>query len=365
MKNFLNRSRPKPEWREKNWTSNVFRILELMFGKKTDLVIKNGKEVWVERIKLESAGYGWVDKYGNRGEHYVAYSTEAKIAFVEQIARKYISAYLRKLKRFRIPEITFFDSFMPEFALAGISYIPKTDKRPAGIMFAIALDTSSVGNSSASSQVNIGSYTVTGSNVVMLASVTDQANSGASYATNVTSVTCNATAQNLTKVSVARGDPSYGTACAIWAKLGASSGAIRGNRTSTGDGFQIGVETLSGVDQGTAEASIANNSTGTSGGNISNPQASPSVTSPTNGWVAMSVYISTGAPAATAGSGTTLRQSASGAEYGYLFDSNGLVSGSQTLNIAGKSGISHGIVIVAVGPAGASSPYIPKILGGA
>jgi len=352
------RSRPKPLWRKNNWTSNVFRVLELVFGKPTDLIVKEGKKVWVERIKIESAANAWVDKDGNRGENFIAYSLEAKIAFFEQYIRTYITSAIKKLKRFRLPDFNFFDSFKPEYALIGISYIPKTKTRPSGYLFSIALDTSANGRTSAGT-VAIAVYTVTGSNIIMLAAVGDQANTGGGYATNVTSVTCNATLQSLTKRQVAKGDPSYGTCVAIWSKLGAASGSILATRTTNADGFQIGVETLSGVDQTVNESSIAMNFI--DAGTTSSSTNSPSVTSPTNGWVAMAVYTSTGT-ASTAGTGTTLRQTSTGGEYSYLFDSNGLVSGSQTLQFTGPSGVNYGVVIVAVGPSGAAATYVPKIL---
>lgn len=342
------RSRPKPEWREKNWTSNVFRVLELIFGKKTDLIIDEKEKRYVERIKIESAGFACVDKYGHRTEYVIAYSLEAKIAFFEQYIRKYISSTLRKLKQFRLPEFKIFDSFIPEYALAGISYIPKTENRPSGYMFAIALDTSASGVASATT-VTLTSYTVTGSNTIMLASAPNQSNAGSTnWATDVSGITCNAGAQALSKINVANGDatsPGYGQNVSLWSRVAPSSGAIQATRSTNTDGFMVCVETLSGVDQTLTGSSIANSvkSNGaTSGTNTSN-----SVTCPTNGWTAMGVYIATGS-SATATGGSTLRQSASA--FGYLFDSTSTVSGSQTLSFSHNTGQSYGLVICAVGP---------------
>lgn len=345
----MHRSRPKPEWRQNNWTSNVFRVLEFVFGKPTDLV--DGK--YVERIKLESAGYSAIDKYGNKTEYVIAYSFEAKIAFFEQYVRQYVSSVVRKIKRIRLPDFNFFDVFTPEYALAGISYIPKTATRPSGYMFAIALDTSASGSvGGGTSTVTLTSYTVTGSNTIMFVAANDQANSGAGWSTNVTGVTANSAA--LTKIGVNWVDTGpYGNNTSIWGKLSPASGNVVGTRSNSADGFMIGAETLSGASQGTAIGSLATN--GINNGTFSTPQASPAVTSPSNGWVAMACYISIGAPAATAGTGTTLRQTVSGAEYGYLFDSGSTVSGSTTLNVARTTTAKYAMTLAAVGPAGAAT----------
>lgn len=328
------RYRPEPEWREKNWTSNVFRVWEAIFGREN-------------KVKIESAANSWIDKDGNRGETFIAYSLEAKIAFFEQFIRRYVSSVINKLKRIRLPDFDIFDVLTPQYALVGFQVIPKTGKYPTGYLFAIALDTSGSAVTSVTSTVTVTSYTVTGSNVMMLVAATDQANCTTNWATNVTGITANAAA--LSKITIANGDVTlgvYGQNAGIWSKAAPASGNVVGTRTATTDGFQIGVETLSGVDQSLTGSSIANNLQN-NGTTIVGDTTSPAVTAPTNGWVAMSVYIATGTPA-TASTGTILRQSASA--FGYLFDSNGLVSGSQSLVFHETVTVSFGIAICAVGP---------------
>lgn len=334
----FNRYRPKFEYRENNWTSNVFRVLELIFGRRFG-------------IRLESSGHTSVDKCGHRTEYVIAYSTEAKIAFFEQYIRRYLSSLVKKIKQTRIPDLNIFDVFTPGYALAGISYIPKTATRPSGYMFAIALDTSASGSVGAgTTTVTLTSYTVTGSNTIMFGAANDQANSGAGWATNVTGVTANAV--SMTKIGVNFVDAGpYGNNSSLWGQLSPASGNVVATRSNAGDGFMLGVETLSGASQSTAISSLPTN--GISNGTFSTPQASPAVTAPSNGWVAMSTYISIGAPAATAGSGTTLRQTVAGAEYGYLFDSGSTVSGSTTLNVARTTTAKYAMVLAAVGPFGA------------
>lgn len=334
------RYRPKFEYRENNWTSNVFRVFETIFGRRFG-------------IRLESAGYASVDKYGQRTEYVVAYSTEAKIAFFEQYIRQYLSSLVSKIKQTRLPDLNIFDVFTPDYALAGVSYIPKTETRPSGYMFAIALDTSASGSVGAgTTTVTLTSYTVTGSNTVMFVGANDQANSGAGWATNVTGITANASA--LTRISGNFVDSGpYGNNTSLWGKLSPASGNVVATRSNAADGFMVGAETLSGVDQGTAIGSLA--TSGISNGTFATPQASPAVTSPSNGWVVMACYISIGSPAATAGSGTTLRQTVAGAEYGYLFDSGSTVSGSTTLNVVRTTTAKYAMTLAAIGPFGAAT----------
>jgi len=339
----MQRYRPKFIYREKNWTSNLFRVYEQIFGRRFG-------------IRLESSAYASIDNYGNKTQYVIAYSTEAKIAFLEQYFRQYISFIARKFKQYRLPEFNLFDTFRLDYALAGISYIPKTDTKPSGYMFAIALDTSASAVSSTVSTVSTASYTVTGSDVMMLAGVPNQSNAGSTnWATNTSGVTCNGGGQSLSKIAVANGDatsPGYGQNVSMWSREAPSSGVVTATRnTPYSDGFMICVETLSGVDQTITGSSIAN-TVQSNGSTAAGTITSSTVTCPTNGWVAMSTYIATGTTA-TAGTGTTRRQTASA--FGYLWDSNGTVSGSQSLQwTTSDTNDSFGQVIVAVGPAGAA-----------
>lgn len=324
------------EFRPNQWMSNLFRVWEYVFWRR-------------QGIRIESSAYT-----DGRNTYYQCHTWEATFSYIEQKIRESLSVKLVKTRRGY--KIKFFNDFSFELiklpTLVASNGMP-INTLPFGYVFAIALDTSgsnAVGGGNSS--VTISSYTVTGSNTIMFVAANDQANSGGSWATNVTGITANGSAT--TKIGVNYVDTGpYGNNSSLWGKLAPSSGNVVASRTNTGDGFMIGAETLSGVDQGTAVGSLPTN--GISNGTFSTPQASPAVTSPSNGWVAMSCYISIGAPAATAGTGTTLRQTVSGAEYGYLFDSGSTVSGSTTLQVSRTTTAKYAMTLAAVGPAGAAT----------
>lgn len=237
------------------------------------------------------------------------------------------------------------------FGASAMTYSPPSGYT-AGLYGISLVNTASASVGGGTSTVTLSSFTVSSTNNLLLVAVNDQANSGGSWATNVTGVTCNGVA--MTKIGVQYVDTGpYGNNTSLWGLLGPTTGNIVATRTNTGDGMMIGAELLAGVDQSVAVSSIVTNSI--ANGTFSTPQASPSVTSPTNGWVAMSTYISIGPPAATAGTGTKLRQTVTGAEYGYLFDSNGGVTGSTSLNAVRTTTAKYAMVVAAVAVSPASS----------
>lgn len=191
------------------------------------------------------------------------------------------------------------------------------------------------------------SFTITGSDTILIVTVQDQSNTSV---TNVTGVTCNGV--SLTKIDAQLAVTAYGASTGLWALLNPSSGVITATRTTSGDRLTICAAYYTGVDQTTPVSSLPK----AKAGQVQSTTFTGTITSPTNGWAVMGSYVSAGGGPATAGSGTTLR--IEDTEIGYLWDSNGAVSGSTTLNVTNNGNYYYGYVITAIAPVVASTSHI-------
>lgn len=121
------------EWSNKSWTHNVFRVFELVFGR---------------RAGIRCEAWSWKDSKGK--EYHVAYTFEATCALIETAVRKWFA----ERQTFRIS--------VPTVELAGGVRFPASP-----YLFAIATDAfSGIANSASVS------HTCTGSNLVLVSFVT-------------------------------------------------------------------------------------------------------------------------------------------------------------------------------------------------
>lgn len=136
------------EWSSKSWTHNVFRVFELVFGR----------------------------KYGIRAEATVTsdglvfiHTFEAAIAFTETAIREF----------FTLPKFKLVKVYIPQLAPAGFGHPQNTP-----YLFAVAFDAASTGDASSTTSVTF-SHTCTGSNLTLviggLANAASPSLSGATY----------------------------------------------------------------------------------------------------------------------------------------------------------------------------------------
>lgn len=210
---------------------------------------------------------------------------------------------------------------------------------------AIAIDNSQQAIAFATSVTYTG-FTVTGSNMIGIVSVANQANAGGSWATDTSGVTFNGSA--MTKIDVVQINSGYGNSVSLWGRLAPTTGNVVATRSTNVDRITICIATYSGVSQSTAIGSLTKTSLGTSSGS----SFTGTLTAGTNSWVVLGTYISAGGGPGTAGSGTTLR--VKDGEINYLFDSNGAVSGSTSLNVNCGGSFPYGYVMVSFDPASAA-----------
>lgn len=157
------RYRPEIEWSNKSWTHNVFRLFELVFGRRYG-------------IRAESTVYTYTDKDNISYTIHQMHSWESVFAYFESMIRG------------MIPKVIPVKVYLPAFAFG--SGLDDFKLAPVGYVFAIAYDTSTTDNGSGTTQTY--SHTTTGSDRGLLNASTQQ-----SSGTKVSGVTYNGTSMTL------------------------------------------------------------------------------------------------------------------------------------------------------------------------
>lgn len=209
---------------------------------------------------------------------------------------------------------------------------------------------------SSASTTTISSFDATvGLNNVLIVSVSDQANSGAGWATNVTGVTCNGVA--MTKIGVYQVNPGYGNSESLWGLINPTDGNIVATRTTITDQLSVIASLYSNVSQTTAIGSLVKTGAGTTQATSFTGTLTTVVN---NSYTVLGTYISS-INTATAGSNTFLRNKDS--SINYVFDKGGVIptAGSTSLNVTNGGNFFYAYVMVALEPV---SVFFPRILQG-
>lgn len=308
---------PEFKWEKNNWTYNTFRVFETIFGRK-------------DEIRKETS-------LNNKGE-IICHSLESKVVYTEVAIRKYVEqiAYNYKLSLVTLAGATAVWFLEPTSFFFSVPIV----------LGAIALD-NSTNATSGGTTVFTASFTVSGSNLILVVTTSDQANSS----TNTTGVTANSVATTLID-TCGIGTGSFSVK--LWGLLAPTTGVITGTRSSAVDNFDLCAASYSGVSQSTAIGSLTKTSLNGGAGN-QQTNFTLTLTAGTNSWTAMGSYISA-ANKGTAGTGTTQRQAAG--NIGKLWDSNGAVSGSTSLNVNTDASYFTGAVMISFDPVGGASPTV-------
>ncbi len=307
---------PDFEWAQENWTHNTFRAFEYVFGR------------FVGR-RNESSAWSYVDEDGVQHTGVTYHSYEAKITHFEQEVRKTISEWASI--RVTVPMLQ---------TTAGFP-IPASP-----FLFAIAFDTSNKSSVNDTNLTQTLSYTVTGANPWI--------GSGAGINT-LGDIITGLTYNSVSNTQLAKFGNSAGQWDYYFYLFNPSTGANNATLTrslSTLDTWGFTIESFSGV----ASSALDSSNTATLAGGETTKTVTTTVVA-ANCWLAG--YFG-GNRAATAGAGTTIRQSATPAFWdGCSADSNGTVgTGSQSLVVtcAAEPGGSAGtgLFIVSLNPLGAA-----------
>ncbi len=298
------RYRPKIEWSKKSWTYNVFRLFELIFGRKYG-------------IRAESRAY-----ITDKGEEaHVFYTWESALMFTEHKVREFLKGL--QLSPFKV--------YIPTLQTTSGFQVPASP-----FLFAIAFPGTAEDNTVGASPRTIASVVVSGSNPMLF--VTPNAASA-----NTTAVTFNTT-ETLTIVDINR-NVSSAYIISMW-QLGTPT-ATTANVSMVSTGSLGGCALSYSGCAGTVDSSHGSASAGTTPVNCTTTVVA------SNCWL-VGVWSDDGTNPA-AGTGTTQRaqwQGGTGAG-----DSNGTVStGSQSLQFTytGGSG-SSGYVVASFAPAATTS----------
>lgn len=317
---FTRKSRAKVEnieYRPKQWVNNLFRFWESLVWKK---VLPNGDGTYSFEIKHEMSA--WNDGVTT---YYLPFTLEAKLAHVETMARQFFKGW--KFIKIPLPVLKTPDGQIIKLA-------------PFGYVFAIANTNSASNLSDQTTTVTITSFTISGSNMILIANGDNQKGSSEGCTATINSVSMT---QIDVSVVVSAGSPTS----TLFGKLAPTTGNIVVTRvSSTGaDRITVSASSYSGVSQSTAIGSLTKTKANSSGTTFAG-----TLTAGTNSWVALGCYISAGGGPGTAGSGTTLRTK--DGEINYIFDSNGGVTGSTTLNVNCGGSFAYGYVMVSFDPVG-------------
>lgn len=299
-------------WRVDSITYNLFRVYELIFWRRDG--IRPDRRASISNV------------------HY-SYSWENLIATYETIIRETLKGIMPKF------EIV----YIPQLQLAGLKHMGVQPFR-----FAIAVDNTGNIEASGTTTATISSFTITGSNVILMVSTCNQA----SGAGNTTGVTANSVA--MTKINEALVLPGLAdSTVTFWGKLAPTSGNIVATRTGNADRLTICATSYTGVSQSVAIGSLVIDS----GNSVAGASITGTLTTPVaNCWTVMGTYVSSGGDTTTAGSGTFKR--VTGAEIEDQWDSNGAIATatSTTLNVNTGGAFPYGYVMAAIQPPGASGP---------
>lgn len=289
------------EWSKKSWTHNVFRLFEVVFGRRYG--IRKEAAYWVE---IED---------GKRVEHCELYTIEAVFAYTETMARN-----LFRLPKFEIVRV-------PQFIT------PQGIRFPSlqfPYMFAIAFDASALATASGSATSITWNQTCTGSNGLFVVG-----NQGNISGTN------NISANTYNGVSCAQvgtgqnGDTGSLRVTSFWWLLNPATGSNAVITSSSPAGFIDGVSaSYTGVKQsGQPDASNT--------GAFGSPSPALSITVvAANSWIISSGW---GRTTGASGTSTTGRLNASG---NGIYDSNGgLSAGSHSITATWSGGVNEGNMV--------------------
>lgn len=272
---------PEFEWSKNLWTYNIFRVYEMVFGRKVG-------------VRREVTAY--YDKEKGRTIQ-IAHSLEAVITLAEVAIR---NAFNFRLLKIWIPIL-----WTPQ----GIPLLASP------YVFAVAFDTAVTGGSSASPTT--WSHTVTGSNPVILFGFID----GIVSAPDPTAVTYNLAA--LTKLnSQSINDSPNGTITSfLYFLVGPSTGANTASITDVGHNYEAASASYSG----TSQSAFTNQNSG----QIASSTVTGSLTGVATGsWTLMWTFMGSGGGAPTSGTNWTRRATQ---DNGGIGDSNATVSGSVSI----------------------------------
>lgn len=265
-----NRTLSDIEWSDKSWTHNVFRVYEMIFGR---------------RFGIKKEMSSGLDAEGN--QFYICHSWESCFALTETYIREFLASWRFVPVRIWIPIMR-----TPE----GIPFLASP------YVFAVALDTATDGGAQAASPKTF-SHTVTGTNpiIVIGSQTTPSAATAASY---------NSVAASLAVTTTDSGSYIAG----LWYKLACATGSNTVSISSAANNLTGGATSYSGV-LGAPDATV--NYTGTSG--MSNP-GTIAITSVADNCWAVCAHNGISASIPVASTGTTQRYQVSG---GTLFGDSG------------------------------------------
>lgn len=300
------RYRPEIKWSYKLWTPNIFRVYELVFGRKAGI-----------RLEMTSTQQ-------NGKNIYFCHSWESSVVMFEVQIREILKGMLPKISYVYIPQLQ---------TSNGLS-LPVVN---SPYLFAIAFDSTSANSDGFPTATR--SHTVTGSDPFLMGTSV-----GSVGSQNVSAVTWNSTESMSEPVAggvICPGD----RAMDFWYRAAPTTGTHNLVTTASGPFSGINAASYSGVKQ-TSPIDSFNSGTASS-----TTSFSLSTTVVASGcWLIMSTKVSAVNP--SAGSGTTLRQADQG-----IWDSNGTVgTGSQSLSVTSSPTSQNWAgIIVSIAPAATPS----------
>lgn len=315
------RYQPEIVWSSKSWTHNVFRVYELLFGRRFG-------------IRREMTAQTYQDETGKIITVYQAHTFEATCALVEQHIREALQW------KFRMPVKV----WIPQFStVSGFS-------SPASpFMFAIALDNkSNDGVSSGGTSLSF-SYTCTGSNLILLSSP--------AYDTTLTVNAQTYNSVSLTQFGTANGPDAGNIKINSYFLVGPATGAntLAYTFSGTTNSKVSGTVSYTGAKQ-TGQLDASANGTGSGGSSITHFTQALSSTQAN----CMFVHFDRGGNGntLTADSGTNIVQQPEVIRLGggMIWDSGTPVvaSGSYTLGVTCTAQIFNGGQQASIAPAGAT-----------
>ena len=311
-----------PEWSDKSWIHNVFRLYEMVFGRRVGI-----------RPEMSSA----IDENGI--VTYACHSLESALALGEQYIREFLTSLRWKPFRIYIP-ILQTPQNIPVFA--------------SPYLFAIAFDATTEGDGgtawiTSTSNTYNWSHTSTGSNRLLVVGVTIYSTTGVNSVSGITYPA----GTSLTKInSIAATLETANQSTELWRLVAPATGANTITVTLTINNLQYNAASAmsySGVNQ---TSPIDSNNTGQSLTNAASFSLSTTVVA-SNCWLTGYVFQRGGA--LTAGTGTTLRSPNTGSVTAGS-DSNATVgTGSQSLAWTATSQTWPGCCVASIAPLVAST----------
>lgn len=299
------------QWAPNSWSYNAFRVFELIFW------ARSGQ---VQRLAVSP------DNKGNW--FYKCYTLEDIFILAEM--------NIRGAFKWKLPKLVLVPVLAPTFASAHAPY----GTQP--YMFAIAF-VATVGGPSGTSSGGTVSFTVSGSNSLVLADT---------YSFNGTTSTTGVTFNGNAFTFVNGGTEGYGGERAIWAIVGQSGTANVVTSVSVGVVTNsFGVVSYSGVNQSATPDSSA------LGLLAASPKTTSTIVILPNCW--LTLYAWTDGAQAVASTGSTFRGgNAANDNQCAMFDSNGTVgTGSQSMTVTSTGNIST--VIASWAPAAGGLVVLP------